>query len=94
VLQRLSRAGRPPSDLSELERAVRRTIAALLQQGRRRITYEILARFLAADKEFPENWDPDLHSINATRLKDRLKYRRLSLRRLILEEKTRLGLNG
>jgi hypothetical protein len=92
VVNKLPRVGRLPNQ-DDLELATRRIIAALLREGRRRITFEILARFLAEDTEFfkAKKWDPDLASINATRLKDKLKYRGLTLRRLLQEEKTRLN---
>jgi hypothetical protein len=92
-VNKLPRSGRRPN-LGDLERNVRRVIGALLQQGYHEITYETLAQFLARDKDFSESLNEDLRSINATRLKDRLKYRGLPITRLLDEEKTRLGLNG
>lgn len=89
ALDRLPRPGRPfgsaELNADELELAVRRAIAAWLQQGRRRPRLEDVAQFFTRDKDLPK--------INADQLKDRLRYHHLSFTRLC-DEMIRLRRNS
>jgi hypothetical protein len=98
ALLRLPGPGRPTRsgdmDADELERGVRRAIAALLQQGgrKRRVKLEDVAKFFADDEDLGKIMVEDHDSINAERLRGRLRYYKLSFTRLRQEEMRRLGL--